>query len=144
MRAKFSFEERYQEAREASYDAQSPGGGEVITQQHFREETDINVIVQRFGLTGQLPRGAVLNGVYGDFTGITDYESAVATIEAAQVRFNQLPPELREKFENDPGRLVEYAESHTQEEWDRDFGAAAPVVPVVPVAALEPAGDTPS
>jgi len=85
----------------------SPGGGVDIVQQQFRDEVDVNTIVKRFGLTGQFPVSS-LEGVYGDFTGITDYESAVSAIEAAERSFMQVPPDVRERFGNDPGRLLAF------------------------------------
>ncbi|MEO5351493.1 MAG: hypothetical protein H7836_17890 [Magnetococcus sp. YQC-3] len=43
------------------------------------EATDINVILKRFGITGQLPT-AVRAPQYGDFTGVSDYQSALAAM----------------------------------------------------------------
>lgn len=82
-------------------------GSESLVQQQFRDEVDINTIVKRFGLTGQAPSSG-LEGVYGDFEGITDYASAVAAIEKARESFMVVPPEVREKFDNDPGKLLEF------------------------------------
>ncbi len=41
------------------------------TQQSFRDECDINNILRKFNVTGQLPIGSV-QPQYGDFSGITD------------------------------------------------------------------------
>lgn len=108
--------------------ARTPGGGVMMTQQHFAEEADIETIVRRFGLTGQFP-SSVTAGVYGDFTGITDYESAEETIRRTHERFMLLPAELREKFGNDPGRLVEFAAANSLE--DLEALTRPPQVPVV-------------
>lgn len=115
--------------RLASDDASSPGGGEQITQEHFEDEVDINTIVSRFGLTGQFP-SSVTRGVYGDFSGISDYESAVETIDRTRARFMLLPPQLREQFDNDPGELVKFAATHSVE--DLEALSAAPVVDPAP------------
>lgn len=109
--------------------ASTPGGGVSMTQQHFTEEVDINTIVRRFGLTGVFP-GNVTAGVYGDFTGISDYESAVETIERTRERFMLLPAELREKFSNDPGKLVEFAATNSLEDLEA-LSAPRPAEPVV-------------
>lgn len=99
-----------------------------LVQQHFKEEVDINTIVRRFGVTGQLPQ-FMPAGVYGDFTGIEDYESAVAQIERAQDGFMELPAEVREKFGNDVGVMIRQAQNMTED----DFGKLVfPVPPVVP------------
>ena len=43
------------------------------TQQSFRDECDINNILRKFNVTGELPLGSV-QPQYGDFSGITDYQ----------------------------------------------------------------------
>lgn len=80
---------------------------ESATQQQFAEETDINVIVERFGLTGQLPEN-FRAPVSGDFTGVTDYQSALNAVIAADAEFMSLPANVRERFQNDPQRLLEF------------------------------------
>ena len=45
---------------------------ESLTQQSFKDECDINEIVRRFGLTGQLPEN-FRAPVSGDFTGIKEW-----------------------------------------------------------------------
>lgn len=85
-------------------------GKETLTQQHFAEEVDVNNIVRRYGLTREMPSGPA-GGVYGDFTGIADYQDAVERVAAAQRGFEALPPDVRERFNNDPGRLIAYVQS---------------------------------
>jgi len=114
---------------------QSPGGGVMMTQQHFVDEVDINTIVRRFGLQGGLPAD-IAGGVYGDFTGITDYDSAVEKIAFTRNRFMALPAELRERFDNDPGRLVSFVAEHSEAELEAIF--KPPVAPVAPVAPVVP------
>lgn len=103
-------------------------GTEVITQQHFKDEVDINTIVRRFGLM-DLPQWNN-GGVYGDFTGIVDFDSALAKIKSTEEAFMRLPAELRDKFDNDPAELVRYAQSVTEPEFDAFV--APPVPPVQP------------
>lgn len=105
-------------------------GDVTPTQQHFRDEVDINTIVRRFGMTGVMPFGQ-MQGVYGDFSGITDFDEAVAKIRDGQERFMRLPPEVRERFGNDPARLIRKA----QELDEGAFGALLepPVPPGGPV-----------
>jgi len=115
-------------------------GPETLVQQQFVHECDVNTIVRRFGI-GSLPARA--GGVYGDFTGIVDYESAFAAIESANARFMELPAEARQKFGNDPARFLEYAGRVSAEELQDYCGLrppdpTAPVVPAV-VAPVVPA-----
>lgn len=83
-----------------------------LTQQHFAEECDINYIVERFGVTGQLPPGAVYQPTYGDFTGIGDYRQALDAVQAADDAFMALPAKIRERFDNDPALFVDFCSSN--------------------------------
>lgn len=109
-------------------------GPETLVQQHFADEVDVNTIVRRFGLTRELPIG-VAGGVYGDFSGISDYESALEQIERARAGFMALPAPVRERFNNNPGELIKYAQSVSLEEFERSMapppslgGVTPPVV----------------
>lgn len=102
-------------------------GSVTLVQQHFKDEVDVNTIVRRFGLTNVVP-AAVAAGVYGDFTGIHDYGSAVAAIEKAEAGFMKLPAEVRDRFENDPARLIAFAQGSTEAEF---LAAMEPPKPVL-------------
>lgn len=77
------------------------------TQQHMRDECDINVMVQRFQRTGLPPAPPAFPGVQ-DFTQAHDFRSAMQLIIDAQKSFGALPSSVRERFMNDPGRLLEF------------------------------------
>ena len=79
-----------------------------LAKQSFRDECDINNILRQFNVTGQLPVGSV-QPQYGDFSGITDYQSALNAVMAAQDSFLQLPAKVRARFDNDPALFVEFA-----------------------------------
>jgi phage internal scaffolding protein len=78
-----------------------------LTQQHFKDEADINNILRQFNITGLLPE-APLSPRYGDFTGIGDYHTALNAVIAAEDQFMALPAQLRARFENDPAQLIEF------------------------------------
>lgn len=78
-----------------------------LAQQHAKDESDINTIVRRFGLTGELPNG-VRAPQYGDFTEATDYHTALNAVIAANNSFMQLPAEVRARFNNDAGAFVDF------------------------------------
>jgi phage internal scaffolding protein len=81
-----------------------------LAQQHFKDECDINNILRQFNITGQLPENAV-SPRYGDFTGVTDYHSALNQVIAAEDEFMSLPATIRARFENDPAQLIEFLEN---------------------------------
>lgn len=78
-----------------------------MTKQSFAEECDINTIVRRFGLTGELPEG-VRAPTFGDFQDVPDYHSAMNAIRQADEAFFEMPAELRARFGNDAGLFVEF------------------------------------
>jgi phage internal scaffolding protein len=80
---------------------------ESLAVQASRDECDINTIVARFGLTGSLPTN-VAAPTYGDFTGVSDYQSALAVISAADDSFYSMPAEIRSRFNNNPAKFVDF------------------------------------
>lgn len=78
-----------------------------LAQQQFKDDVDINVLLERFKVTGQMPQGIVLPS-YGDFRGVSDYRSAVDAIRKADNAFMDLPANIRSRFENDPQKFLEF------------------------------------
>lgn len=83
----------------------------TLAQQHAAEECDINYIVERFGVTGQLPPHDGPLPTYGDFTGIGDYRDALDAVMKADEAFMALPAKVRETFDNDPALFVDFCSS---------------------------------
>lgn len=104
-----------------------------LAQQHMKEESDINTIVRRFGLTGELPSG-VRMPQYGDFTGVTDYHSALNAVIAAQDSFAQLPADIRTRFGNDAAAFVDFCMNEENRAEAEKLGL---VVPKAPITAAE-------
>lgn len=104
-----------------------------LAQQHMAEDADINVIVKRFGITGQLPQGVRLPE-YGDFTGVHDYRSALEAVQAAEEDFSALPADLRAKFDNNPQLYLDFVENPSNKEQLYELGLAERVAPPPPPA----------
>jgi phage internal scaffolding protein len=81
-----------------------------LAQQHYKEECDINTILEKFNITGMLPENT-LSPRYGDFTGIGDYHTALNRVIAAQDEFEALPAQIRARFDNDPAKLIEFLDN---------------------------------
>lgn len=119
------------------------------TQQQFKDETDINTIVRRFGLTGELPQN-VRPPVSGDFTGIMDFQDALNAVIAAERSFMELPGALRARFANDPQLLMDFVADPNNYDEARKLGLLKPPEPQAPPVrvtvqppATPPAGATP-
>jgi len=89
-----------------------------LTQQQFKEECDINNIMEKHAKTGQYTHVSKKMGMYGDFTKIKEYKSMFETVMAAEESFMSLPAQTRKRFDNDPGKLIEFL----QDEKNRDEG----------------------
>lgn len=84
--------------------------GEVsMTQQHMKDECDINNIMAKYQKTGLITHVAKYQGMYDDFTVMPDFKTAMDTMLEAQEMFLTLPSDIREKFDNDAGEFVEFA-----------------------------------
>ena len=104
-----------------------------LTIQSHTEDADINVLMRRFGVTGQLPQG-VRVPQFGDFTEITDYRTALHQIREAEDNFLKLPPDLRAKYSNDPQLFLEAVASGEALPALKALGVATSTSPAAPTA----------
>ena len=96
-----------------------------LAQQHAKDECDINTIVRRFGLTGELPSN-VRAPQYGDFTSATDYHTAMNAVIAANESFMQLPADVRMRFNNDAGSFVDFCSDESNRAEAEKLGLVVP------------------
>lgn len=92
-----------------------------LAQQQFAADADINVMLERFKVTGQMPQGFIAPS-YGDFTGISDYRSAVEAVKRASDSFMDLPAHVRARFENNPQNLMAFLEDPANRSQAIDLG----------------------
>lgn len=120
-----------------------PETGELdtgFTVQSFREECDINTIVDRFGLTGQLPE-VVQVPRSGDFTGVVDFQTAMDSVVKAREGFMELPAKVRARFRNDVQEFMEFmSDSDNRSEAVLLGLVKEPVAPAAPVLAIPAKG----
>lgn len=98
--------------------------GPSRTQQHFKQECDINQIMAKYEKTGTVSHLAKYQGQYGDFAIIPDFHTAMDTMLAAQEMFMELPAKVRERFGNDAGEFVEFATKKENLDELREMGLA--------------------
>lgn len=79
----------------------------TMAQQQFKDDSDINVIVERFGLTGELPQN-VRVPLEADFIETTDFQSAMNVVRQAQEAFAEMPANVRAEFANDPALFMNF------------------------------------
>lgn len=79
-----------------------------LTQQHFKDECDINNIVATYQETGVMPQGN-REPLFGDFAGIpSSFMESQALFKEAQDKFYNLPSGLRKMLDNSPQKLLEF------------------------------------
>ena len=118
---------------EASQEAGLECPEETMAKQSFKEQSDINTIVNTFMKTGVMPE-LVNMPTYGDFSDAPDYQTALNLVMQAEDQFMQLPAMLRAKFENDPGQLLAFLEDDANR-------AEAEALGLVQAQVIEPAAE---
>lgn len=81
-----------------------------LTQQSSAAECDINKIVARFDRTGSITHVSDKVGRYGDFSTVGDYHAAMNVIAKSNDVFMELPVDVRERFDNDPAKMLAFLE----------------------------------
>lgn len=97
-----------------------------LTQQQFKDATDINRIIAKYKKTGEFPLLTKKGGVYADLTNITDYHSMLNSIHNATSAFSTLPAALRLRFHNDPGELLAFLQDPNNREEGIKLGLVEP------------------
>lgn len=85
-------------------------GGPSLTVQSMTDDADLNVLMKRFGVTGQLPENPRLPS-YGDFFHISDYRSALEAVHTSYSDFMEFPADVRAQFENNPQLFLDFVEN---------------------------------
>ena len=81
-----------------------------LTQQQFKDECDINKIMDRYLRTGVLSDPLQNRGTpkYGDYADIGDYMDHMNKVVEANEMFEALPASIRKRFNNNPGELIDF------------------------------------
>lgn len=83
-------------------------GGESMVKQSFADECNINTIVKRFEKTGMITHLNEREPFYGDVSELVGYDEALNVVARSQELFMSLSAEVRERFANDPARLISF------------------------------------
>lgn len=118
-----------------SFPADSPH-----TKQEFADECNINILMSKYQSTGQLPNLNERAPQYIDATGY-DFAEAMNFVAGAQSLFNELPSDLRNRFDNDPAAFLDFCSDEKNRPEMAQLGLLKPlpdlVVPLSSVPASE-------
>jgi phage internal scaffolding protein len=112
---------------------------ESLAIQSAEEESNINTIVRKFGLTGELP-GQVAMPTTGEFHDIPDFHTAMNLIRKTTEEFLKVPADVRARFGNDPQAFMNFVEDDSNREEARRLGLLKPVSDPVPASGTPDAG----
>lgn len=88
----------------------------TMAKQSFKAECDINTIMRKYQTTGLVEHVNKVQGSYGDFTNVAEYQLHLNQVMAAHDAFMELPAAVRKRFDNDPAHLLTFL----QDEKNRD------------------------
>lgn len=105
---------------------------ESLTHQEFKEESDINTIIDRFGI-GENPIEAQKWVTDLDIANApSTYMDVMNELNAARDQFMSLPSKLRARFDHDPGQFVAFVSDENNLAEMVSMGLAVPRPDPVP------------
>lgn len=81
---------------------------QTMAKQSFADECNINTIMLKYQKTGLIDHVQRMQGSYGDFTSVQDYQLSLNQVIEAQDAFDQLPATIRKRFANQPSELMAF------------------------------------
>lgn len=96
-------------------------------QHDMAAECDVNEIMKRYQRTNELTHVNNMAAQYGDFSDVLDYKDGVDRINHANALFMELPARIRDMFNNDPAKFIDYATDGNNQEELRKMGLAPPL-----------------
>lgn len=102
------------------------------TQQHFKDECDIDRILKKYSETGFLvnPLEPRRPAKWGDFSSVADYQASMNRLVQVQEAFDALPSRVRERFRNDPMQMLAFLEDSANKDEAIKLGLVAGDAPV--------------
>lgn len=99
-----------------------------MTQQHFKDETMIDNILQKYAETGFLtdpftPKRPIQ---FGDFSDVTDFQTAQNAVARTTEYFESLPSRIRASFNNNPQDFLNALNDPSQRAKLEELGFVAP------------------
>ena len=94
-------------------------------QQHMVDDTDINKLMQRYMVTGEMPQLTV-PPLQGDFSNVLSYQDSLNLMIEARQSFEALPAQVRARFNHDPGEFVAFCSSEANRDEIRQMGFYSP------------------
>ncbi len=111
--------------------------GDGAAQQQFKEDCDVNTIMQRYQKTGAIDHVSKHQPEYG-FATANNYHESMNVITTANSMFNDLPSKIRNEFSNNPEAFLRFVQDPKNAERAIELGIA-----LSPKAAEQAASEPP-
>lgn len=108
-----------------------------MTKQEFKDECDINQIMKRYEVTGEIRHVNSREGTYGDFTDVKSYHDAQNIVLEANAFFADLPATVRDRFGNDPAKMLAFLEDGKNRDEAIELGLVKRPEPEAPAQKVE-------
>lgn len=99
------------------------------TKQSFKQEADINNIVNKYKKTGTVTWFAKNEPRFAEFPENFDYKTALDTIHAAEELFASVPSYIRDRFDNDAESFITFCQNPENREEMEELGLREPRTP---------------
>jgi len=96
------------------------------TQQQYKESVDINNIIKKYKVTGELSHLNRKQGVYLDSANLPSYQEALNMVISANDQFAQLPSQIRKQFNNNPQEMISFLDNPQNDEEAIRLGLKVP------------------
>lgn len=116
------------------------------TKQSFKDDCDVNTIINRFLKTGVMDFTNKNEPRYGDTTGL-DFTTAMQTVATAKALFMEVPPHVRQRFSNDPAQFLDFVNNPANRAEAEKLGLLKPKPQgptFVPATSASPAATPPA
>lgn len=103
----------------------------TLTVQSFANDTDINQIIARALSGHDITQINERVAKYGDFSNVPNYQDALDLVRRAEDMFKLVPSKVRDRFENDPAKMIEFLQNDANRPEAIELGLVKAPTPVV-------------
>ncbi|AXL14689.1 internal scaffolding protein [Microviridae sp.] len=102
--------------------------------QAFKDECNINNIMNKYQETGLIDHMNSFKAQQGDFSEVLDYQSVMNQVIDARESFLDLPSTIRKEFDNDPTKFLDFVNDPSNKDKMIELGLAkAPRIQSKPI-----------
>lgn len=114
-----------------------------LTDQQYKDDCDVNTIIERGKKTGQVNHIAKIQGQFADVSEISDLHSSMIKMQHATEAFNKLPLKIKRRFDYDMKQLLSFLDNPQNRNEAIELGII-PKLPIVDDGSKSPKDPKPS